>query len=136
MATTITATKSETCAEVDIITAYIGGKSDRYDTIPTIDADRRLIDIFWRDAGAWAGAIAGAAMSPEGETLRLAIDGPEPAGIEGLLRSALARYIIWRWLQICAPAEADAHLAQAREAMGRVRSLAVGHPARRSIPPM
>ena len=62
MKTTITINRDDVLAEVDIITAYIGGKNGMYDTLPTLDADRELIDILWRDAKAWA--CAGIGLSP------------------------------------------------------------------------
>lgn len=146
---TVTADKAAVYAEVDIITAYIGAKTDRYDTIPTIDADSDLIDIFWRDARAWATASLGAAIASAESTdrrLTVTMAVTQPGGeqaidpsltLEPLMRSALARHIIWQWLSICAPAEAEPHLAEARSALDGLKRLSTAsRPTTRRIPPM
>lgn len=137
MKTTITINRDDVLAEVDIITAYIGGKNGMYDTLPTLDADRELIDILWRDAKAWAcaaiGVSPGAASTSAHDANLTVTDGNENAD---LLRGALARYIISRWLQICGHESSDIHYEQALSTLTSLKRQArVRCPARRPIPP-
>jgi len=143
MTITISASKEDVYAEVDIFTAYIGGKSGLYDTIPTIDADRPLIDVLWRDAKTWA--IAGMSATIESDlsskdkaVVTVSVDDNRPASmLEPLLRSALARYIIARWLQICNIESSETHFEQALSSLGSLkRQSHAQYPTSRPIPPI
>lgn len=140
---TITAHKADVYAEVDIITAYIGGKNGKYETIPTIDADQEMLDILWRDAKAWAIAAIGASITDcqntEGK-LQLSLEGTGEKAIliiEPLLRAALARRIIGQWLQICGVANSEQISVQAQSSLLSILKHAGSiYPARRAIPPI
>lgn len=139
----ITVNRGDVYAEASIVTAYIGGKTGEYERLPIIDADEQLVDVFWREAQAWAASELGSMLKSDmstGDEAAFEVEisvGASTSVAERLLRGALGRYVMARWLEVCGHGASVRLQDEADKMIARLKRQGKGrYPSRRSIPPI